>query len=53
VFIAGGACGGVKGGRHVKCPEDTPMTNLLATTLVKAGLTEEHLGDSTGLLSEV
>ncbi len=53
VFVAGGACGKLKGGRHVKYPEDTPMANLLATTLVKAGLTEDHIGDSTGVLSEV
>ncbi len=53
VFVAGGACGRLKGGRHIKYPEDTPMANLLATTLVKAGLNEDHIGDSTGLLSEV
>ena len=53
VFVAGGACGRLKGGRHIKYPEDTPMANLLATTLVKAGLHEDHIGDSTGLLSEV
>jgi hypothetical protein len=52
-FVAGGACGRMKGGRHIKYPEDTPMANLLATTLVKAGLTEDHIGDSTGILSEV
>ena len=53
VFVAGGACGRMKGGRHIKYPEDTPMANLLATTLVKAGLNEDHIGDSTGVLSEV
>jgi hypothetical protein len=53
VFLAGGACGRLKGGRHIKYPEDTPMANLLATTLVKAGLNEDHIGDSTGILSEV
>ena len=53
VFVAGGACGRVKGGRHIKYPEETPMANLLATTLVKAGLNENHIGDSTGVLSEV
>ncbi len=53
VFVAGGACGRMKGGRHIKYPEDTPMANLLATTLVKAGLTDDHIGDSTGILSEV
>src|SRR5580658_10762559 len=53
VFVAGGACGRMKGGRHIKYPEETPMANLLATTLVKAGLTEDHIGDSTGILTEV
>ncbi len=53
VFVAGGACGALKGGRHVKYPEETPMANLLATTLMKAGLHEDHIGDSTGILSEV
>jgi Protein of unknown function (DUF1552) len=53
VFVAGGACGRLKGGRHIKYPEDTPMANLLATTLQKAGLHEGHIGDSTGLLTEV
>ena len=53
VFVAGGACGRMKGGRHIKYPEDTPMANLLATTLVKAGLNEDHIGDSTGILTEV
>ena len=43
----------MKGGRHIKYREDTPMANLLATTLVKAGLNENHIGDSTGILSEV
>ena len=53
VFVAGGACGRMKGGRHIKYPEETPMANLLATTLVKAGLNEDHIGDSTGVLTEV
>ena len=42
VFVAGGACGRMKGGRHIKYPNDTPMANLLVTMLAKAGLTEEH-----------
>ncbi|HJT87061.1 MAG TPA: DUF1552 domain-containing protein, partial [Bryobacteraceae bacterium] len=53
VFVAGGGCGAMKGGRHVKCPEDTPMANLLMTVLQKAGVHEDKVGDSTGLISEV
>ncbi|HLQ77967.1 MAG TPA: DUF1552 domain-containing protein, partial [Terriglobia bacterium] len=53
VFVAGGAAGRMKGGRHVKYPENTPMANLLMTILDKAGIPQESVGDSTGFLSEV
>jgi hypothetical protein len=53
VLIAGGASGRLKGGRHLKYPEGTPMSNLLLTILNKAGIEQERVGDSTGLLTEV
>jgi hypothetical protein len=53
VLLAGGAAGRMKGGRHLKYPENTPMANLLLTILEKAGVPQESVGDSTGLLSEV
>jgi Protein of unknown function (DUF1552) len=53
VFVAGGAAGKMKGGRHLKYPENTPMSNLLLTILDKAGVHQDSVGDSTGLLSEV
>ncbi len=53
VFVAGGAAGKMKGGRHVKYPDNTPMSNLLLTILEKAGIHHESIGDSTGILSEV
>ena len=40
--------GGVRGGRHVKYPLETPMTNLLLGMLDKSGVPAETLGDSTG-----
>jgi hypothetical protein len=42
--------GGVEGGRHLRYPETTPMTNLILTMLDMLGLGEERLGDSTGKL---
>jgi hypothetical protein len=42
--------GGIKGGRHIKFPDRTPMTNLLLTLLDKVGVKTETLGDSTGRL---
>lgn len=53
VFVAGGAAGKMKGGRHVKYPDETPMANLLLTILDKAAVHKDSVGDSTGLLSEV
>jgi hypothetical protein len=52
-FVAGGANGKMKGGRHLKYPEKTPLSNLLLSILHKAGVNQESLGDSTGPLAEV
>jgi hypothetical protein len=46
----------VRGGRHVRTPKDTPITNLHLTLLDYLGAPVEQLGDSTGqlnLLSEL
>jgi uncharacterized protein DUF1552 len=53
VVLAGGAGGQLKGGRHVKYPENTPFMNLCVTLLAKVGVTVEKLGDSTGLLTDL
>jgi hypothetical protein len=53
VLVAGGASGRMKGGRHLKYPDHTPMTNLLLTLLDKAGVPMDSLGDSTGKMSEL
>ena len=52
VFVAGGANGKMKGGRHVKYPHDTPMANLLMTVMDKAGV-HESTGDGAGILAEI
>jgi len=52
VFVGGGGAGTIAGGRHLKLREDTPMANLLATILAKTG-TGDHVGDSTGLITEL
>jgi hypothetical protein len=43
----------VKGGRHLRYPDHTPMTNLLLTMLDKAGVRMEQLGDSTGTMGDL
>ena len=40
--------GGLKGGRHLAYPLETPMTNLLLTMLDKSGIPVDKLGDSNG-----
>jgi hypothetical protein len=52
-LLVGGAAGRMKGGRHLRYPDHTPMTNLLVTMLDKAGVKQETLGDSTGTLANV
>jgi hypothetical protein len=53
IVVAGGAAGRMKGGRHLKYQENTPMANLLMTILEKAGIPQDGVGDSTGALSEL
>jgi hypothetical protein len=53
VLVAGGAGGKLKGGRHLSYPTGTPMSNLLVSILNKAGVEQERVGDSTGLLSDL
>ncbi len=48
LLMAGKLGGQVKPGRHVKYPDNTPMSNMLLTVLDKAGVPTEKLGDSTG-----
>jgi hypothetical protein len=52
-LVVGGAAGKMKGGRHLKYEDHTPMTNLLVTMLDKVGVKHETLGDSTGTLENL
>jgi hypothetical protein len=51
VVIGGGA--NTKGGRHVMCKQDTPLTNLQLSLLDKVGVHLDTFGDSTGRVSEL
>jgi hypothetical protein len=52
-LVVGGAAGRMKGGRHLRYPDHTPMTNLLVSMLDKAGVHQQALGDSTGTLENL
>ena len=50
ILVAGG---NIKGGRHIKYAEPTPLTNLHATLLDKVGLPTERFADSNGKVNEL
>jgi hypothetical protein len=51
--VVGGAMGKIKGGQHIKVPDQTPLANLLLTLLERAGVPMDKLGDSDGNISEL
>ncbi len=51
--VLGTAYGKIKGGLHLKYPQDTPHANLLLTLLNRAGVPMETLGNSTGSFAEI
>src|SRR5206468_4031510 len=53
VIVAGGAAGGMKGGRHVRFDRPTPLANLHLTLLDKVGVRLEHFADSNGKVDEL
>ncbi len=48
LFLAGHACGQLKGGLHRVCDAGTPHANTLLTVLHKLGVEIDRIGDSTG-----
>ncbi len=52
-LVAGGACGKLQGGRHLRYDDHTPIANLLLTLLEKGGMPMDSLGDSTGDLINI
>jgi hypothetical protein len=50
ILLAGGTAVNIKGGRHLRHPKDTPITNLYITLLDKLGVAVDKIGDSNGKL---
>lgn len=53
IVVAGGAAGKMKGGRHVRFTDSTPLSNLHLTLLNKVGVPLETFSDSTGTVDEL
>jgi hypothetical protein len=53
IIVAGGAAGGMKGGRHIRFEKNTPLANLHLTLLDKVGVKLDKFGDSDGHVDEL
>ncbi len=53
ILIAGGACGTLRAGRHIRYPKETPLANLYLGMLHRLGEEAKSFSDSTGPLEEL
>ncbi|MFO1458349.1 MAG: DUF1552 domain-containing protein [Verrucomicrobiota bacterium] len=53
ILVAGGAAGGLKGGRHLRYSKPTPLANLHLTLLDKVGVRLDSFADSQGKVHEL
>lgn len=53
ILVAGGAAGGLKGGRHLRYSNPTPLANLHLTLLDKVGVRLDAFADSQGKVQEL
>jgi len=53
IIVAGRASGRVKGGRHIKYAEPTPLANLHLTLLDRVGVRLDAFADSNGKVDEL
>ena len=53
ILVAGGAAGGMKGGRHIRFSKPTPLANLHLTLLDKVGVRLDKFADSNGQVDEL
>ena len=53
ILVAGGAAGKMRGGRHIRFDQPTPLANLHLTLLDKVGVHLDHFADSQGQVDEL
>jgi hypothetical protein len=53
ILLAGGGAGQLRGGRHIRYADETPLTNLYMALLAKLDVPVEQIGDSTGTLQHL
>jgi len=50
ILVAGGGGGTIDSGRHIRYPNETPLSNLYLSLLDRVGVPADSIGDSTGRL---
>ena len=53
ILVAGGAACGMRGGRHIRYKNGTPLANLHLTLLDRAGVHVDSFGDSNGKIEDL
>lgn len=53
ILVAGGAAGNMRGGRHIRYEQPTPLANLHLTMLDKVGVKLDSFADSNGTVDEL
>ncbi|MBL8851098.1 MAG: DUF1552 domain-containing protein [Planctomycetaceae bacterium] len=53
IIVAGGAAGNMRGGRHIRYREPTPLANLHLTLLDKVGVPVDSFADSNGKVDDL
>jgi uncharacterized protein DUF1552 len=53
IALVGGKAAGIRGGRYIRYPKGTPLTNLHVTILQNMGVPVEQIGDSTGTVDRL
>jgi hypothetical protein len=53
IIVAGGAAGKMRGNRHIRYKDPTPLANLHLTLLDKVGVRLDSFADSDGQVDEL
>ena len=53
IVVAGGKSLGFKGGKHLHCPDGTPLANLWLTQAQAMGVKQNRFADSSGVLDSL
>ena len=52
-LVTGGNATGIRGGRHIRYDDGTPLANLHLTLLDRVGVNLDQFGDSTGRVADL